>query len=347
MSRLIADLLQEFDIKNTLQYARTRKPRDGYVGPGLFPELTTSELSFEYFKDANRLPVQATVQAFGAETPIASREGIEKVSGSVLKIARKINLDERAMLALRREGLGDKDMVKNFIFNDLDNLISSVRDRQEAMRIEAITTGTIVLAENGLQMTVDYGMPNDHKSTLMSTAKWDAPTTATPISDIQTWVQKIVDDTGAAPTRALTSSKVVANLAKNTGVRQMVYGDQGGSRPVTLAEINNLLAGMGLPEIATYDAKTRKETVSTGALTTSRFLPEGAFVLLPYDALGNTLVGPTAESLMSIGVDVSELAGIWAEVYQEKDPPVIWSKVAMVTIPTFPGVNEVFSATVL
>lgn len=343
---MINELLKEFDIKKVLTYVRNRAPREDYVGPVLFPERTTAEFSFEYFKDVNRLPVQATVQAFGAETPIASREGIEKVMGGIVKIARKINLDERYMIALRREGLGDKALVSNAIFNDLDNLLKSVRDRQEAMRLEAVTTGKIVLNENGLQMTVDYGMPAGHKETLLTTSKWDDFDDSQPITNIQTWVETIIDDTGVKPSRALTSNKVVNNLLRNESIRKMVWGDLGASRPLALPELNNLLAGMGLPVIATYDAKTRTENASTGALTTGRFFPENMFVLLPPDALGETLVGPTAESLMSLDIDVQEFAGVWGNVYQETDPPAIWTKVAMTTIPTFPGVNEVFAAVV-
>lgn len=346
MSRLINELLKEFGVKNVLSYVRARTPRQDYVGPVLFPELNTRELTFEYVQAQNRLPIQATVQAFGAETPIASREGIEKITGSVVKIARKINLDERDMIALRREGLGDKAQVMNSIYNDLDNLIMSVRDRQEAMRIEALSTGAIVLNENGLKMTLDYGMPADHKVTLTSTAKWDAPTTATPLDNIQAWVQKIVDDTGVSPTRALTSNKVVANLLKNTAIRQMIWGDNGATRAISLMQLNQQLTSMGLPIIGVYDAQTRIEDPNTGTKTTRRFLPDNMFILMPSEILGNTLMGPTAESMLSDAISVDEMAGLWGVVYQEADPPAIWTKVSAVSIPTFPGVKEVFAATV-
>jgi hypothetical protein len=65
-------LLKEFNRKAVLAYARARQPRD-YVGATLFPARTVNELTFEYWKSLNLLPVMASVQAYGAEAQIASQ----------------------------------------------------------------------------------------------------------------------------------------------------------------------------------------------------------------------------------------------------------------------------------
>ena len=344
--KMVKELLDFFNVKTTLAYARAAQPRP-YVGPSLFPSQNIQDLDFEYFKSANRLPVMATVQAYGSETPIASREGIEKVKGEIPPIKRKINLDERYIIALRREGLGDIDIVKREVFNDLDRLIASVYDRIEAFRMEAISTGKLTIAENGVVMTVDYGVSEDHKDTLETTALWSAASTAVPITDIQGWVQQIVDDTGIKPTRALTSNTVVANLLKNEQIREMIYGSEGTTRAISLSMLNNLLQGMDLPVIATYDAKTRTQNAA-GAYTTTRFFPETHFVLLPPDPLGETLYGPTAEALMSdAGIPVNETAGLFAQIYGTQDPPSIWTKVAATAIPTMPMADTLFIADVI
>ena len=244
--KMVKELLDFFNVKTTLAYARAAQPRP-YVGPSLFPTQNIQDLDFEYFKSANRLPVMATVQAYGAETPIASREGIEKVKGEIPPIKRKINLDERYIIALRREGLGDIDIVKREVFNDLDRLISSVYDRIEAFRMEAISTGKLTIAENGVVMTVDYGVDSDHKDTLESTALWSAASTAVPITDIQGWVQQIVDDTGIRPTRALTSRSGAGGTAGRPSVTSPRK-----SAPTSAAR-PNVRSG---PEVATNETKT-------------------------------------------------------------------------------------------
>jgi len=340
------DILKEFSRKATLAYARARQPRR-YVGPTLFPLRTVNELTFEYWKDENRLPVMASVQAFGAEAEIASREGAEKVTGEIPTIKRKIPLNGRALVALRREGAGDIDFVRNQLYNDLDNMIDAVEARVEKMRIDAITTGKIELNENGVIMTVDYGVPTEHKEALTGDNRWSQYTTATPITDIQEWVDKIVADTGIRPERALTSNTVVAHLLKCAEVRQLIYGDLGGSRAVSVNQLNELMRTMNLPQIATYDEQVRRQKAD-GTYETFRFFPEDKFVLLPGQALGETLDGPTEDAMLDPDIEATEVAGIYAAVYRNSfDPPVIETKAAACRIPTFPMADTIFIATVL
>jgi hypothetical protein len=344
--KVMKQLLDFFDVKTVLSYARAAEPRT-YLGPTLFPAANVQDLTFEYFKTLNRLPVMATIQAYGAETPIASREGIEKVRGEIPPIKRKINLNERYLIAIKREGLGDFELVRDKLFSDLDSMIMSVQDRIEALRMEAVSSGKLTISENGVIMTVDYGVAEDHKDTLETTALWTASDTATPIDNMQEWVQQIVDDTGIKPARALTSNTVVANLLKNEQIRELIHGSEGATRAVALSQLNNLLTAMDLPTIATYNVKSRVEAAN-GSLSTVRFFPEDKFVLLPEDPVGETLYGPTAEALLSsAGIPVTETAGLFAQVYGEEDPPALWTKVAATAIPTMPQADAIFIATVI
>jgi len=339
------ELLKEFSRKATLAYARARQPRN-YLGPTLFPVNTINELTFEYWKSQNLLPVMASIQAYGAETQIASRDGATKVSGEIPPIKRKISLNERMLLALKREGAGDVEMVRNQLYNDLDNMIDSVQARIEKMRMDAVAYGQLTLAENGVIMNVDYGVPASNKETLAGTALWSDHVNAKPIDNIQAWTDAVVASCGIRPTRALTSNIAVSHLIQNAQVRTMIYGDAGGSRAVSLNQVNELLASLELPRIATYDLQVRAQA-EDGTISTIRFFPSTRFVLLPPSSLGETLMGPTAEALLDPEVDAREAAGIYAVVTQETEPPAIWTKAAATAIPTFPMADAVFIAVVL
>lgn len=341
----LKQLLEEFSRKRVLAYARARIPRN-YLGPTLFPVQTGNELTFEYWKDQNLLPVMANIQAFGAEAQVASRDGATKVSGEIPPIKRKIHLDERFLLALKREGAGDNDAVIAKLYNDLDNMIDSCFARIEKMRMDAISTGQIVLAENGVVMTVDYGVPAGLKETLLGNDLWSASTTCAPIDDIIGWSDLVVDSCGIKPERALTSNTVVANLLKSTQVRQMLYGDNGTTRAVTLEDVNGLMAQMKLPQIATYDLKVRVQA-EDGTYTTMRFFPSNKFVLLPDGVTGQTLMGPTAEALLDGQVEAKEVGGIYARVDALDEPPAVWTKASCTSIPTFPLADGVFQAQVI
>lgn len=339
-------VLELFSRKATLAYARARTV-EGMVGESLFPQHTVNELSFEYWKDLNLLPVMASVQAFGAEAEQASREGVERVEGQIPTIKRKIPLTGRALVALRREGAGDEAMVSNTLYNDLDNMVDAVLTRIEYMRMEALSTGKLTLAENGVLMTVDYGVPATHKKTLsVSDGKWTDPE-APVVEQIQEWQRKVRKDTGITPTRALTSDYVIQNLLKNEEVRMYIYGDLGATRAITVPQLNALFAQMGLPAILTYDALVRKQG-RDGKYETVRYFPEDMFVLLPPDQLGQTLLGPTEDAMLDADVETHEMAGMYAAVYKETmDPPVIFTKAAASAIPTFPMADSVFLAKVV
>jgi hypothetical protein len=339
------EILKEFSRTRTLSYARARQPRN-YVGLALFPQIDTQELTFEYWKSQNQLPVMANVQAFGNEASIASRDGASKVSGEIPPIKRKIPLGERALIALRREGAGDSQLVSNQLFADMDNMIDSVLARAEKMRMDAVANGAMQLNENGLIMNVDYGVPETHKVTLSGTDLWSDTANSTPITDIQDWTEQVVSTSGVRPTRALTSNTIIGHLLKNAQVRTMIYGDNGGSRAVSLNQLNELLQTLNLPQVATYDLQVRNQSES-GVITSSRFFPVQKFVLLPPDQLGDTLSGPTAEALLDEFVDSQQTAGIYAAVTHQGEPPSVWTKAAGTMIPTFPNADAVFQAVVI
>lgn len=350
------EILKEFSKQFTIDYARQRaalreqdNSPDAYRGPELFPSAPTNELTFEFFKDLNLLPVMASVQAFGAEAQIASREGVERVTGEIPTIKRKIPLNGRALIALRREGAGDLDFVANQLYNDMDNMIDATLARAEKLRMDALTKGKIELSENGVIMTVDYGIPAEHKRVLgtgAGYAKWSNQEDANPIDNIQTWTNKIVDSTGITPTRAWTSNTVVANLLKCVEIRKMIYGTEGATRQFTLDQLNNLLQTMNLPIISTYNARVRQQK-NDGEYVAERFFDEKKFVLMPEGKLGDLLVGPTEEAMLDTEVDAKEMAGAYCVVYQEMEPPMLWTKAALTAIPTFPAAKTIFQAEVI
>lgn len=341
----MSEVLKAFGRKATLAYARARQPRQ-YVGETLFPTNTVSSLTFEYFKDQNILPVMASLQAFGAEAQIATRDGLTKITGEIPPIKRKIPLKEQELIALKREGAGDADIVRNQLYNDLDNMVEAVWARIEKMRMDAVAYGQLTLNENGVVMNVDYGVPVGNKATLSGTSLWSDTANSDPVGNIQTWTDAVVDACGVRPTRALTSNTVVANLVKNVNVRKSIYGDQGGSRTVTLNQVNELMAALDLPRIATNDIKVRVQA-EDGTLTTIRFFPSTRFVLLPPTALGQTLIGPTAEALLDPEVEARDIGGIYAIVTQQTEPPGVWTKASATAIPTFPFADGVFIGVVL
>lgn len=331
-----------------LSYARARQPQT-YLGPTLFPNIGTDKLKFEYLKGARNRPVAATVQAYGAEATIASRRGFSQISGKIPAIKRKIPLDGETMMLLKSLNPSDEATVINELFNDLDAMVDAVQARVELMRMEAITTGKVVLQENGVIAEADYGVPANHKEALSGTDLFSDTENSKPLDVIRDWSDTVYNDTGIRPERALTCNRIVSLLCQNKQIRQAINGDNGSQVPVTLPKLNQLLESLGLPKIATYEERIDVEDPESGELSTVRAFDnnENKFVLLPMQSLGNTLWGPTEEATVSDYIDQKSVAGLWAGSYLlSHDPVAIETKASASAFPTFPMADSIFIGTV-
>jgi hypothetical protein len=210
------------------------------------------------------------------------------------------------------------------------------------MRMEAIGTGKLSINENGVKTSIDYGTPKAQQST----TDWTAAN-AKILDDIYNWTDKVVQNTGFTPTRALTSKSVLNILLTNTAIRKAILGVNS-DRIITKDMLNQLLASMGLPQVATYDAQYRTQGAD-GKYIAKRYFEDGKFVLLPDGKLGDTIYGLTAEEIELRGkgdVKIESFGNIIAEIYSTKDPVARWTKAVATCLPSFPYADQIYIAKV-
>lgn len=318
------------------------------IGQTLFPERKTDEFELEYFTGASNLPVAASIHALDTEAEIASRGEAEKRIIDKALIKRKIPIMEKDIMNLAQpRSNAEVERIVKRLYNDLDTMAKSVYTRVEAMRMEALETGKLVVDENNVKLQLDYKMPNAHKENLGSTDTWDNEG-SDPLEDIYRWTDKIVSDTGITPGRALTTRKVINTLRMHPAIRKGMLGVNS-EKLITLAELNQFLSSMDLPILASYDAKYNVEE-KNGKLTQKHFISENAFILMPNHTLGETVFGPTPEEVELITnseFDIKKIGNITGSVDKEFDPVRRWTKASALVLPSFPLVEQVFSAKVL
>lgn len=333
-------ILELFPQQEILNYLKERKFK-AMMGEELFPEVKKQSLKFDVLTNNSKTPVTASVHAFNTEAEIGTREA-EKMAIEACLIKRKMQLKEEDIIALQapRDAAEREYLMKN-VYNDIENLVQSVRARIERMRMEIIATGKVSLDENGVKITVDYGVPDENK---ISNVDWDLET-ANPIQDLINWRNKL--DT--APGRILTSNTVLAKILSNKAVVNAIFGKDS-SRIASVGELNNYLNQLQLPSIYTYDEKYRKEKANGKGYDKLRYFPEDALVMMPSETLGETLYGPTAEEIRLKGdptVDIRTIGKILAMVYDEtKDPVGTWEKAVATAIPALNCADELFQATI-
>lgn len=357
--------LRELSPRTILFYARDL----GTVGDGplslawqlvqeLFPPRNVLDLSYEYWIGQVNRPIMATLTPYDVEAPLASRPPIgDRRQGDMPKIQRKIRLGEQERLLLLRiqQNATLPAEVRQFItrrYDDITQMRDAVLARITHFCLQAVSTlGAISLAEGGVQLSVDFGIPSGQRVVLAGTSRW-SEATATPYDNIRTWVSQVEDAQGFTPTRALTSTNVVRHLLGHTTIRELVMGRNFSNqvqRAPTLREYNDWAQAFGFPQLAVLDSQVWSENAA-GVRTLTRLFPADRFVLLPPEALGELLMGTTAEAIGMVEagtISTEEAPGLWAGIYRETDPPVQFSKAAAIAFPTFPGADRVFAAQVL
>lgn len=293
----------------------------------------------------------ASFRSWDAETPIGQRDSYQRSKIKLPPIGEKLNVAEEETLMLERVRTGgdNRSGYVDAIYNDAVILVGNVRRRMELARGDTLTDGVLTLAENGLTLQADFGVPSGNKVT--AGIPWSDHADATPLLDINTWINAYLELNGEKPGKISTSTTVINNLLLSGEIRELFdRGNSltGGPNLINPAQLNQVLQAFGIPPLIPYDTKVNVDGSNT------RVIPEDRFIMLPANAedLGYTAWGITAESLALAGVDnprlaFNDLPGIVGVVMKDGDPVQTWTKVTAVGMPLITDPNRLFIADVL
>jgi hypothetical protein len=330
------------DSKKFVDHVMNR-PQRNYLGAAIFPSEPTDSLRFEYLKGANANPVMGNVIAWGKEAPIRGRDNMATISGKINAIKLKMNLGEENMIKLfesRNSGSNIPQSVIKKYFDDVIYTYDGVENKIEYLRMQALCKGILDYTNDGYQITVDYLMPTENKPTVSTL--WSDETNSNPEADIFTWMTMIKENGGLAPTKAITSTKVLNHMLNNANLRKAILGVNS-DRLLTQKDLNAYFGSKGYPQVTTYDLRARDLDGNV-----KRFFDEDKFVILPGNGqAGKTLVAPTAESLSTTMKKVKTLKGITVTQWETNDPVDLWTKAAGAQIVTMPYAEQQVSATVI
>lgn len=332
-----------FNTKELINYFAERKTVP-MLGESLFPERKIQDIEFEMILGRGGVPVSASVHALDTETQIASRQAIQKGAQELSLIKRQIPLREKDIIKIQSpRNDAELQFVLSQLYNDAEDMKNSVRVRVEAMRMELLSTGKIKIEENGVKVTLDYGVPAANQKT----ATWKTPDTDKPLDDIKALVKAVKTSSGSTSTRALTSDTMVDTICNCASVRKAIFGVNSDMIP-TLDDLNNLMSRMKLPKFVTYDELYKVETAK--GYETKRYYPENKITIFSANNPGETIYGLTAEEVKMIGNDQMDEAAmvgnIFVGTYSKPDPVVEFTKAAATALPSCPHADEIGILTV-
>ena len=352
MSKTIFDMVNAKEIAT--YWTEASENRVPYLGATLFPARKQLGLDLSWIKGAQGLPVALTPSAFDAKATLRDRIGVKKVETEMpffreaMRIGEKDRQEINKLLAASNSAT--LEPILNRIFDDASNLIAGAEVQAERMRMQLLSTGKIkITAENRMSYDYDYNLPSTHKATLGTgdTVKWSATTTATPVQDIQGWQDKVEEDTGIRPTRAICTRKTWNYLLANKSIKLDMNPAGGQNIILTDSMLQQYLsAKLGL-SVAVYN---KKYQVTLGGAS-YLFFPDDIFTLIPEGNLGNTYFGTTPEEsdLLSGGTDAQVQivnTGVAVTTIKEPHPVNVQTIVSAIMLPSFEAIDSIFIATV-
>ena len=318
----------------------------------LFGDTKTDNLVAEWESIASeyQIPVMAQFHGFDTEAQTTFRVPIDNhnIEKGLIKV--KINQSER-MRALLRSGV-QNDQMYDYVIRDGVRLGEQVITRTKVAKNELMATGKITIKENDLDLTVDYGVPDDQTGFTL-----DLATTA----DISAQLQNIIDnalDKGVIITGMITSRKNISKMRKNAGLQKEILGNVGVGALIKSADLESYLSEeFGITQIITNDL-TYGASADIGAdgrpkIITERYFPEDKITFFATNAGGRMGVGlwgdaPEVDASQFMNVASSAQSPyVTISQWTENDPAVLWTKASGLFMPVLYNPNSLWIADVV
>lgn len=309
----------------------------------LFPDDKKRGLELKWLKGAKGLPIVLKTSAFDVHAIPRPRIGFEKLTSEMPYFKESTYIDEELRqelnMVLETGNQAYIDSVMNKIFDDEVQLLRGARASRERMRMMALTTGVVSMANNGQTFTYDYQVPADHK--VNAVTAWSDHANSDPMEDIRLAKEKIQDDTGEVLTRAMCDGATWRHIRNNEKIKKEIFVLTNGVGAISDAKLRQYLLDELEIVVVVNDKRYKNE-----AGQSTKFMPANTFVMFPDGDLGKTWFGTTpAESdLMTSNVANVSITdtGVAVTTVQKADPVQVETIVSMICLPSFEGADKIY-----
>lgn len=277
------------------------------------------------FAEIVRTNRTARFRSFDGRVHVSRRDAGSEKRVKLLPLSSSLEEGEyeRLQRTFARLQGGNPAALEQAAYNDAENLTREVQNRLEQAWGDVFADGKLTIAENGFAGEADFGVPANHL--VAPAVQWTAANkaTMTPLTDLENWSDVYLATNGFRPARVRTSLIRIRAVARSNEVINAIKGAQTGVTRVSLAELNDFLAGEGLPVFE----EAYETSVDVDGVTT-RVLPDDKVVLLPPNLadLGYTAFGVSATALELVNAADAEMSfqeapGIVGVIFKEDGVP--------------------------
>lgn len=309
----------------------------------LFPDDKKRGLELKWLKGAKGLPIVLKTSAFDVHAIPRPRIGFEKLTAEMPYFKESTYIDEELRqelnMVLETGNQAYIDSVMNNIFDDEVQLLRGARASRERMRMMALTTGVVSMANNGQTFTYDYQVPADHK--VNASTAWSDHANSDPMEDIRLAKEKIQDDTGEVLTRAMCDGATWRHIRNNEKIKKEIFVLTNGVGAISDAKLRQYLLDELEIVVVVNDKRYKDENGQS-----TKFMPANTFVMFPDGDLGKTWFGTTpAESdLMTSNVANVSITdtGVAVTTVKKADLVQVETIVSMICLPSFEGADKIY-----
>lgn len=349
--------LEEFQGPQLLGYIRNVPVDEAYIASRWLPNRTIDDLAFEYIKGAYKKVVMAHVMAYDSEAPLHGKQaGGERVQGELPPIKRKARFSEKEIIRFLkpRANSADKQRAIDSVYDSIDELLAAVQARVEWLRVKALSEDTVEYDEAGITFEFDFGLDPKLQINLatgkdgngdnvpgLTGVPWSTAATSNPLNDLVAIRNRYASrNPGKRLSEIVLPEEWIGYLQLNEAMRELIRGASAPTSILTPGEINALFSTYNLPTLTPYDVTVSKEEAD-GTIVDERVLDRKKGFGHGPQQVGETLWGPTAESLALVGTPLAGQApGIYAKTYNTDEPPAEWTKVSAIAFPSLPNAHE-------
>lgn len=303
------------------------------------PNRTVSDIVVRFVAGQAGLVAEAKFRAYDAPPKLGTQPSGKRFVLELPAIGQNLPISEYAQLRNRN---ASDDAILAEILVTAKLVTAAVADRIERLRGVVLRTGKATIAE--LATDDDFGRAAGH--TVTASSLWTSATNVSRLADLQTWSDVYEATNGTPPGVILMPRRVLRVMAAGDEFKTSLVG--GGSRPATVADVNAIVEGAGLPPIEAYNRRT-----SAGLI-----LPDNELLMLPApvdpDAwedseLGATFWGQTLTSQEAAWeIEDADQPGIVAATFRDEKPPMIAEVISdAIGMPVLANANLSLKATVL
>lgn len=309
--------------------------------------LGTNTINFGEIVSRNRT---ARYRSFDGRVHVSERDSANGGSVGMIPLSTSTNLGEyeRLQLEFARTAGTNQSALANAIYDDSTQLTKEVQARLEQAWGDVMSDGILTINENGLVgFEADFGVPAEHKVT--AAVLWANTSTAKPLTDIALWNDQYRETNGISAGVITTSQANIRKALRAQETIDAIYGSAAGRTVARLIDLNDYLAGEGLPTFGqAYDTTVDVDGVMTRTIAEDKVILRPANIAdLGYTAWGVTVTALELVNSKKAEMTFEEAAGIVGVVVKSDGVPFRqFTYVDAVAMPVLSNPKRLFVASV-